>query len=205
MQLRDPVTEEWAEHIPGDEKIFCITDVTFSYTEPLAPTFIAIFTLAAILDPASGCLKYCGVTPGEFSGVDPSEIIRVNPLTQTEAPKQPHGGAKRTLDLDGKTLDLDGMGEGGASTLQYSPAPQGEVRVKSEGSQFSSSYPYGEPLMGREDSKRHATPDGAVADRKKRALEEDAALHMKVAKFQQPMGKSQRALNLPSSVTGTEY
>ena len=111
MQLRDPDTDEWAENIPGDEKIFCTTDVTFSYTEPLAPTFSAIFTLKAILDPVSGCLKFCGITPCEFSGVDPSEIIRVNPLTQTEAPKQPHGGAKRTL-------DLDSMGEGGASTLQ---------------------------------------------------------------------------------------
>ena len=111
---------------------FCITDVTFSHAEPLAPTFSAIFKLEVILDLVAGCLKFCGVTPDEFGGVDPSEIIQVNPPPQAEVLKQPYVGSIRMLDLV--------MEKGSASAAQNHFGPEGETRFKGEGSSFSSSY-----------------------------------------------------------------
>ena len=131
MQLRDADTEEWTDSISGADRIFCTTDVTFSHAEPLARKFSAIFNLEATLDPAAGCLKFCGVTPDEFGGVDPSEIIQVNPPPQAEVLKQPYVGSIRMLDLV--------MEKGSASAAQNHFGPEGETRFKGEGSSFSSS------------------------------------------------------------------
>lgn len=67
-QLRDADTDEWTDSISGADRIFCTTVVTFSHAEPLARKFSAIFNLEATLDPAAGCLKFCGVTPTNSAG-----------------------------------------------------------------------------------------------------------------------------------------
>jgi hypothetical protein len=62
-----------------------------------------------------------------------------------------------------------------------------------------------EIMRGRADYMSRTPPfvNFVTEDSKKRALDEDAELEKKVAKFQPPTIESQQAPDLPSSVTGT--
>ena len=153
--------------------------------------------MEATLDPAAGCLKFCGVIPEDFGEIDPSEIIQVNPPPQAEVFTQPLAGSKRRLDL--------GLGIEGASTAQHWYGPEGETRFKREGSSVSTSSSNNEMMRGKVDYMSGTPPlaNFAIEDSKKRALDEDAELEKKVAKFLPTITESQRAPDLPSSVTGT--
>ncbi len=195
IQLRDPDTEEWTGSIPSTDRTFCTTVVTFA-DAPLAQKFNDMFNLEAILDPVAGCLTFCGVTLDEFGEIDPSEIIQVNPPPRVAVPTQQYAGSKRMLDLN--------AGIYGSSAAQNYLGKQEEIKVKREASPWSTSSSTNDIMKERSGYMSLTPPfgDPTTEDSKKRALDEDAELEKKVAKFQPPTIASQQDPALPSSVTG---
>ena len=100
-------------------------------------------------------------------------------------------------------LDLN-AGIYGASAAQNHLGKQGEIKVKREASPLSTSSSTNDIMKERRGYMSRTPPfgDPTTEDSKKRALDEDAELEKKVAKFQPPTIESQQAPALPSSVTG---